>query len=128
MKKELIHFEQLLAKEREMVISELKGISVNTGAKGEDDWEATPSDMGNERADANDVADKIESYEGNDALVRDLEIRLREIDYAANKMKAGKYGICEVCNEEIEEERLEANPAARTCKKHLNEKLAVPEL
>jgi RNA polymerase-binding transcription factor DksA len=35
-------------------------------------------------------------------------------------MEEGKYGICKVCGEEIEEARLEANPAAETCKAHLN--------
>ena len=33
---------------------------------------------------------------------------------------AGTYGTCEVSGEQIEEDRLEADPAARTCKAHMN--------
>jgi RNA polymerase-binding transcription factor DksA len=127
MKKELIHFEQKLAKERQVVIGELKSVGVHTEAKDQDDWEATPMTE-IDAADANTVADRISSYENNDALVRDLEIRLREIDHATKKMQEGTYGTCEVCGNEIEEERLEANPAARTCKTHINEKLGNPEI
>ena len=43
-----------------------------------------------------------------------------EIDAALEKMEKGTYGICEVCNKPIEEDRLEANPAAKTCKEHMN--------
>ena len=43
----------------------------------------------------------------------------RHLD-ALERIEKGTYGICEVGNEEIEEDRLNANPAARTCKAHLN--------
>ena len=128
MKNEPIHYEQQLAKERESVINDLKGISVHTSTKDSDDWEATPTDRGEERADQNNVADKIASYEANDALVTTLENRLREIDLATNKLKDGAFGTCEVCQKEIEEDRLEANVAARTCKTHINEKLPAPQI
>ena len=36
-----------------------------------------------------------------------------------DKIKHGVYGKCQTCQEEIESERLEANPSARTCKKHM---------
>ncbi|MCC2630916.1 MAG: TraR/DksA family transcriptional regulator [Candidatus Paceibacter sp.] len=127
MKQELIHFEQKLAQERARIVEELKGVGVHTEAKDKDDWEAVPMTE-IDSADSNTVADRITSYESNDALVRDLEGRLREIDHATKRMEEGKYNICEVCGEEIEEERLEANYAARTCKKHINEKLGAPEL
>jgi DnaK suppressor protein len=38
---------------------------------------------------------------------------LREIKYALNKIKNGTYGICEETGDEIEFERLKANPVAR---------------
>jgi RNA polymerase-binding transcription factor DksA len=127
MKKELIHFEQMLAQEREVVVNELKGISIHTEAKDKDDWEAIPG-IEIDSADSNNVSDRIGNYEGNTALVSELEARLKEIDHAAKKMQEGKYGICEVCGKQIEEDRLEANPAARTCKTHIETKLAAPEI
>ena len=40
---------------------------------------------------------------------------------ALEKIEKGEYGTCEVCAAEIEEDRLEANPSARTCKAHVDE-------
>jgi RNA polymerase-binding transcription factor DksA len=120
MKHELIHFEQKLAKEREVIVNELKGIGVHTEAKGKDDWEAIPG-IEIDEADDNEIGDRISAYEGNTALTTELELRLKEIDLAQSKIQAGKFGICEVGGEPIEEDRLEANPAARTCKKHIEE-------
>jgi RNA polymerase-binding transcription factor DksA len=35
------------------------------------------------------------------------------------KMEQNTFGTCEICGNEIEEDRLEAMPSARTCKAHL---------
>ncbi len=88
--------------------------------KNPEDWEATPSNMDVLKSDPNEVGDFIESYEGNNAIVQDLEARLSEIDDALSHIESNTYGICSECGEKIEEDRLEANPAARTCKKHMN--------
>jgi RNA polymerase-binding transcription factor DksA len=51
-----------------------------------------------------------------------LEVRYNEIKSALKKIEEsapGAYGLCEVGGEQIEEDRLEANPAARTCKAHM---------
>ncbi|HHG74114.1 MAG TPA: TraR/DksA family transcriptional regulator [Persephonella sp.] len=54
--------------------------------------------------------------------LEDIEIEiLRAIDQALEKMKQGSYGYCEVCGEEIEEDRLEAVPWTTLCKKHAEE-------
>ena len=83
------------------------------------DWEAEPADTGADSADENEVADKIEEYERNTAILKDLEIRYNDIKDALKKIEAGKYGFCEISGEPIEEDRLIANPAARTCKQHM---------
>ncbi len=84
-----------------------------------DDWEAVPSDLNIPEADRNEVADKVEDFEEKFATERELEVRLNDVKAALEKMGKGAYGICEVGGEAIESERLEVNPAARTCKKHL---------
>ena len=55
--------------------------------------------------------------------IEELEKKLMEERQGFLKLKMEKetFGICEVCGKEIEEDRLLANPSARTCKKHLNE-------
>ena len=105
--------------ERATVASELGRVGVMEGKPASDEWEPKSTEADIERSDPNEVADKLEIYEENSALVQQLEKRLLEIDAALQKIKKGVFGLCEVDNKPIEEDRLEANPAARTCKKHI---------
>lgn len=84
------------------------------------DWEAEPADIDIDTADSNEAADRIEEYEKNTAVLKELEIRYNDVKNALAKIKKGEYGFCEICNEPIEKDRLIANQAARTCKKHMN--------
>jgi RNA polymerase-binding transcription factor DksA len=47
-----------------------------------------------------------------------LELRFNDIKAALEKIKNGTYGKCEIGGEDIPEERLEANPSAKSCLKH----------
>jgi RNA polymerase-binding transcription factor DksA len=67
-----------------------------------------------------DLADKAENYEERTAMLNTLEARLVDVNLALQKISDGNYGKCEVSGEMIEEDRLMANPAARTCKAHMN--------
>ena len=87
--------------------------------KNPDDWQARPSTLDIQEADPNEVADKIEAYEGNTSIINNLEKNLTEIDNALKKIEDGTFGKCEVCNKEIEADRLDAHPAAKTCKEHM---------
>ena len=82
------------------------------------DWEALPSVSEAQPGDENETADNIESYEENTAILKQLETRYNEIKKALRRMEEGKYGICEVGGEQIEKDRLNANPAATTCIAH----------
>jgi RNA polymerase-binding transcription factor DksA len=63
-----------------------------------------------------DNAAEVSAYESTLPLEGRLEIELRKINIALNKIKRGKkYGICETCGKEIEEERLKAYPQASKC-------------
>ena len=48
-------------------------------------------------------------------LVRSLRDTLSDVEQALARMDAGTYGTCERCGQPIDEERLEALPAARLC-------------
>jgi DnaK suppressor protein len=84
------------------------------------DWEATPEETGLE-ADPNDRADQMEEYGNNNAILTDLEARYNEVLGAIAKLDDGTYGTCRVGGEPIEEDRLDADPSADTCKAHLND-------
>lgn len=82
------------------------------------DWEAKPADLTPDPADETELADSIEEFETNTAILKELEIRYNEVKDALARIEKGTYGVCEVGGEKIEEERLLANPAAKTCLKH----------
>lgn len=83
------------------------------------DWEATPEETGLE-ADPNDRADQMEEFGNNHAILTDLEHRYNDVVAALARIEDGMYGTCIVGDEPIEEDRLEADPAAATCKAHMN--------
>ena len=83
-----------------------------------DDWEPTPPPASGATADKNEVADRFEDFEERRSTEIQLELRLNNVKKAIKKIENGSYGLCEVDNEPIEPDRLEANPAATTCIKH----------
>ncbi len=112
------HFEELLVAEMATLEKELKSIGQRNPSNPAD-WEAKPDKMDTLASDSNDVADSIESYEQNTGILKQLEIRFNEVRSALERIKTGKYGLCEVDGAPIEQERLEANPAATSCVKHM---------
>jgi phosphoserine phosphatase RsbU/P len=48
-----------------------------------------------------------------------LQHLLEEVDAALGRLDAGTYGICDVCHESVEVERLLGDPLLRTCLDHL---------
>ncbi len=83
-------------------------------------WEPIPNERDVSQADENTVADAIEEFEENNAILNTLDARYKDVKSGLDKIKHGVYGKCQVCGKDIEEDRLEANPAARTCKEHIN--------
>lgn len=82
------------------------------------DWEPVPSETGGE-SDLADQADVVMSHENNSAILADLEARYDTVIAALHRIELKTYGKCEECGKVIEEARLEADPAATTCKLHL---------
>lgn len=85
-----------------------------------DDWEPKYADIDTDSADNLEVAEELESYQNNISILNSLELRYNDVLKAIEKIHQNKYGICEIGGEEIEDDRLEANPAAKTCKVHIS--------
>lgn len=114
------YFKKKLEKESAVLETELKSV----GHKNPDnpkDWEASSGEVDINASDLADVADNIESYESNTAILKPLEKQYNDVKLALVKIKGGNYGLCEVCGKEIEKERLKATPSARTCLEHKDE-------
>jgi RNA polymerase-binding transcription factor DksA len=112
------HYREKLEGEKARLEAELAGVGRrNPTVPG--DWEAAPTETGSE-PDVVDQADTITSYETNEGILRTLEERYDSVLAALARIAAGTYGKCSVCGKSIESERLAADPAATTCKAHLN--------
>ena len=48
-------------------------------------------------------------------LLERARAQLSELDAAQERLRTGRYGVCERCGREIPADRLEAQPAARLC-------------
>src|SRR3989344_8099003 len=100
------HFKEMLVKECTRSETELKTVArKNPDQAG--DWEATePDSASQDVTEEADLADNMEQFENNNAIVEQLETQLRDVKAALEKIENGTYGVCEVSGEEIEEDRL----------------------
>lgn len=109
-----------LEEEKRLLEDELKRLG---RVDSDGDWEATPdNEITQDVQDEADMAERAEDYEEKSLKLNSLELRLTDIKKALGKIEGTgtNYGICEVCGKEIEANRLEANPAASTCKECMN--------
>ncbi|MEK7194111.1 MAG: TraR/DksA C4-type zinc finger protein [Patescibacteria group bacterium] len=113
------HFKQKLENEKAELESQLSLVATRNPADPLG-WEPKPAEHDTSLADENTTADSIEDYEDNIAVTNSLEARYRDVISGLDKIKENSYGKCQICEKEIELDRLEANPAARTCKEHIN--------
>ncbi len=105
-KKKLIEEKKLLESE----LNDLGHVDKKTG-----EWEAVPETQTAPGTDENEE-DRSEDFEERVGTVEPLNTRLEDINHALYEIENGNYATCEVCGKDIEEDRLEINPAARTCK------------
>mgnify|MGYP001588383242 CR=1 FL=1 len=122
---QLLNLELLKTKleaEKELLTEELSGMA-KVNPKNPKIWEAVPAET-DENAFRDEEADRKETFEERQAEIIPLEERLDNVKRALAKIGADTYGQCEVCQTPIEIARLEVNPAARTCKRHLDQERA----
>jgi len=108
---QLAHYEALLLKERERIMSELGASGVNhnqTPRESSGDLSAYSFHMADQ---ASDSADRETSF-----FLASIETQMLDlIDAALTRLRRGEYGRCASCEREIPPERLEAVPHAVHC-------------
>lgn len=111
-------FKNKLLEERAGLEKDLADLGIKDPETG--DWGAI-GDPDGEEADKNDLGDRDEEFAVRANTLAELELRLKDVNDALAKIEKndGSYGVCEVSGKKIEEDRLMANPAARTCKEHM---------
>jgi DnaK suppressor protein len=111
------HYKKLLENELKLLEKELKTIG-RINPDNPKDWETTPPEVEG-TAESAENADRIETYESDTAILKQLEIKYNEVKEALARAHDGTFGYCIICKKDIEDDRLEANPAAKTCKEHM---------
>lgn len=121
---EPVTLEQLkksLEDERARLTAELKSFAV-PDPKMRGDWDTRfPAETelaSMSHAAQDEQADFREEYETEIAQEHALELRLREVEGALERIAGGTYGQCRSCGRAISEERLMANPAAEYDMEH----------
>ena len=106
-------FKDLLLEEKSTLEGELASIARKDETTSR--YIAVPEKQEVPEADENDLATRTENFEERSALVESLGKRLDDVQKALDKIENGGYGKCQKCGSKIEEDRLEANPAAERC-------------
>ena len=68
-----------------------------------------------EDGDKDEEADEVQEYDNKLSLEYSMELKLKDVSNALEKIEKGGYGICENCGKKIDEKRLLACPEAKTC-------------
>lgn len=113
-------YKNILNKELGDLEAQLKTVG-RKNPSNQEDWESQEINQDVDRADETEVAESIQQHENNNAVLNQLEVRLNEVKLALEKIENGSFGKCGVCEMDIEEDRLEVNPAAPTCKAHMSQ-------
>ncbi len=115
-KKLLEKFKETLLKEGRNIEKELKTFAIKD-SKIKGNWKSRfpkfNKEAGGETAEVS--ADQVEEYSTRLSIEHSLEIKLKNINLALEKIEKGIYGICEKCGKKIQIKRLEACPEARFC-------------
>jgi RNA polymerase-binding transcription factor DksA len=123
MNKPIAYYKDLLLTEKNLLESELLSVG-RINPDNPKDWQPLPPEVNISKAEPEEVAEKIEVYEENTAILKQLEIKMNEVIAALERIENGTFGICKIGNEPIEDARLEAIPSASTCKAHMREHAA----
>lgn len=117
MKKELLkELEQKLEQDKLNLEKGLEKFAKKDGNL-QGDWDTKFPNYGSDSGSSNleKAADEVEEYATLLPIEYSLELKLKDINSALEKIKKGKYGICDKCGKEINEERLKVNPGAKFC-------------
>ncbi len=102
-----------LDKRKAEIEKELKGFAKkDTRLKG--DYDTKFPNFGSHQS-SDEAAQELASYENALPMEYALELKLKDIEIALEKIKNGEYGICANCKKEINPERLKAKPESKFC-------------
>jgi len=116
-KKTIEELKEKLEQQKSAIEGELKKFAKkDTKVKGDWDTEYPKFTSAGQANPLEEEADAVEEYVNRLPVEHTMELRLKNINAALERIKKGAYGKCANCNKEIPEERLKINPEATFCK------------
>jgi RNA polymerase-binding transcription factor DksA len=106
---------------RNLLTDELSALEDRLRAAEENRAEASADTLGQEGAlgqHPGDYGSEVNTTMEAKMSVDTLAEQRRRVLDAMERLDGGEYGRCAVCDREIDDERLEARPEARTCREH----------
>ena len=102
---------------RDELLEERRGVLDRLARLRTDHADMVAASAGSNADDEHDPEGATIAFERQqvDALARQAERRLADIDAALTRLADATYGRCEVCGAAIPAERLRVRPSARTC-------------
>lgn len=117
-KETLDQIKNKLQDEKKKIESQLRTMTKDTSFN-KDKIQAKWSEVGDKDEDN---AVEVANFQDSISIERDLEVGLERIDKALSRIDEGNYGKCEVCDNDISEDRLIAFPEATKCLKDASKK------
>jgi len=103
-----------LTKQKTVIEEEQKKLFLQIEALKKEDPFADPDHASDNAAVDTDVREQV-GHDTVEAEIKEATKRLDELKTALEFMKKGKYGVCERCNKDIPQARLELVPEAHYC-------------
>lgn len=114
-KKTINQLKKVLEQKKKRIEKELSSIA-KKDPKLKDDYDVRFPHFGLTQS-PDEEALEVSTYESRLPIEYALELRLQDISLALDKIKRGKFGLCEKCKKSIEGKRLKAIPEVRICLK-----------
>lgn len=102
-----------LLEEQQRLTDDLRELQADSDAQKESLQELSTVDQ-----HPGDIGTETFEMEKNASIIESLKGQLRDIEEALGRLDDGSYGLCQYDQKPIDDERLEALPAARYCLEH----------
>jgi DnaK suppressor protein len=103
-----------LTKQKNILEEEQKKLLLQIEVLKTEDPFADPDHASDNAAVDTDVREQV-GHDTVEAEIKDATKRVEDLKLAQELMKKGRYGVCERCNKDIPQARLELVPEARFC-------------
>lgn len=109
-------FKKPLEELRVFLEAELKNIA-KRDTENEDNWNSIFPRLDSGNFDVEDAAEEVEEYVNRMPVENALELRLKAVNEALERIKKGTYGKCKNCKGDIPIKRLKILPETEICLK-----------